>query len=129
MPIRPNPFHSDAESDLETQLAVMAALVVANLMSAVVLQGRQAVQRHPERQQAIACTQEVLPKVSAGVYLAASVYFLALSRREAAQSPQSAQLQAIFWANVLATAAVWLKTRVAFQARPLSEASLGAVEP
>ena len=45
MPIRLIPFDSDPESDLETQLAVMAALVTANLMSVAVLQGRQELQR------------------------------------------------------------------------------------
>lgn len=129
MPIRLIPFDSDPESDLETQLAVMAALVVANLMSVVVLQGRQELRRHPEKQQAMAYGLDVLPKLSVGLYLASSVYFLLLSRRDAAQSPQSHQLQAVFWANVLAMAAVLLKTRVVFQARPESTASIGAVEP
>lgn len=129
MPIRLIPFDSDPESDLETQLAVMAALVTANLMSVVVLQGRQELRRHPEKQQAMAYGLDVLPKLSVGLYLASSVYFLLLSRRDAAQSPQTTQLQAVFWANVLAMAAVLLKTRVVFQARPESTASIGAVEP
>ena len=129
MPIRLIPFDSDPESDLETQLAVMAALVTANLMSVVVLQGRQELRRHPEKQQAMAYGMDVLPKLSVGLYLASSIYFLTLSRRDAAQSPQATQLQAVFWANVLAMAAVLLKTRVVFQARPESTASIGAVEP
>ena len=129
MPIRLIPFDSDPESDLETQLAVMAALVTANLMSVVVLQGRQELRRHPEKQQAMAYGLDVLPKLSVGLYLASSIYFLTLSRRDAVQSPQTTQLQAVFWANVLATSAVLLKTRVVFQARPESAASIGAVEP
>lgn len=129
MPIRLIPFDSDPESDLETQLAVMAALVTANLMSVVVLQGRQELRRHPEKQQAMAYGLDVLPKLSVGLYLASSIYFLTLSRRDAVQSPQATQLQAVFWANVLTTSAVLLKTRVVFQARPESTASIGAVEP
>ena len=129
MSIRLIPFDADPESDLETQLAVMAALVTANLMSVVVLQGQQELRRHPEKQQEMAYGLDVLPKLSVGLYLASSVYFLLLSRRDAAQSPQSHQLQAVFWANVLAMAAVFLKTRVVFQARPESTASIGAVEP
>lgn len=129
MSIRLIPFDADPESDLETQLAVMAALVTANLMSVVVLQGRQELRRHPEKQQEMAYGLDVLPKLSVGLYLASSVYFLLLSRRDAAQSPQSHQLQAVFWANVLAMAAVFLKTRVVFQARPESTASIDAVEP
>jgi len=129
MSIRLIPFDADPESDLETQLAVMAALVTANLMSVVVLQGRQELRRHPEKQQEMAYGLDVLPKLSLGLYLASSVYFLLLSRRDAAQSPQSHQLQAVFWANVLAMAAVLLKTRVVFQARPESTASIDAVEP
>ena len=129
MPIRLIPFDSDPESDLETQLAVMAALVIANLMSVVVLQGRQELRRHPEKQQAMAYGMDVLPKLSVGLYLASSIYFLTLSRRDAVQSPQATQLHAVFWANVLATSAVLLKTRVVFQARPESTASIGAVEP
>ena len=129
MSIRLIPFDADPESDLETQLAVMAALVTANLMSVAVLQGQQELRRHPEKQQEMAYGLDVLPKLSVGLYLASSVYFLLLSRRDAAQSPQSHQLQAVFWANVLAMAAVFLKTRVVFQARPESTASIDAVEP
>lgn len=129
MPIRLIPFDSDPESDLETQLAVMAAIVAGNLLSVAVLHGRLELQRHPEKQAQMAGALDVLPKVSVGLFLGASAYFLALSRRDAVQSPRSGQLQTVYWANILATSAVLLKTQVVFQARPESTASVGATEP
>lgn len=129
MPIRLNPFDSDPESDLETQLAVMGVLIAGDLLSVEVLRQRLELQRHPEKQQEMSAALDGLPKIGVGLYLGVSAYFLALARRDAAQSPQSGQLQAVFWANVLTTAAVLLKTRVVFQARPESTASVGALEP
>ena len=129
MPIRLIPFDSDPESDLETQLAVMGALVAGNLLSIEVLRQRLELRRHPEKEQEMAPALEGLPKISVGLYLGVSAYFLALARRDATQSPRSGALQAVFWANVLSSAAVLLKTRVVFHARPESTASVGAVEP
>ena len=54
---------------------------------------------------------------------------LAVAWRDAREKPASTQLQMVLWANILATGAVLLKTRVAFQAPPGSTASVGAVEP
>ena len=48
MPIRLIPTHSDPESDLETQLAVLGAVIVGNLLAVSVLQGRLQLQRHPQ---------------------------------------------------------------------------------
>ena len=48
MPIRLIPTHSDPESDLETQLAVLGAVIVGNLLAGSVLQGRLQLQRHPQ---------------------------------------------------------------------------------
>lgn len=126
MAIRLFPQHSDPESDLETQIAVMGALIAGNLLSIAVLQGRLQKQRAPETPlpQALA----VFPKLSIGLFLGAAVYFLALSRRDVAEQPASGPLREVFWANLLSTAAVAFKTHVVFQSRPESAASVGAVE-
>ena len=128
MPIRLIPFTSDPESDIETQIAVMGAIIAGNLMSVAVLQSRLTLQRCPEARDSLPPVLEILPKISVGLFLAASLYFLALSWRDAREG-SSTQLQLVLYANLLATAAVFLKTRVVFQAPPESTASVGAVEP
>lgn len=129
MSIRLIPFDSDPQSDIETQLAVMGAIVMGNLLSVAVLQSRLELERHPEKQGRLPPILDVLPKVSVGLFLAASVYFLTLSWRDAREDPASSQLLLVLVANVLATGAVLLKTRVVFQARPESTASVGSTEP
>ena len=129
MPIRLIPTHSDPESDLETQLAVLGAVIVGNLLAGSVLQGRLQLQRHPQWRKDAFPALTVLPRLSVSLFLGASLYFLAVAWRDAREKPASAQLQMVLWANILATGAVLLKTRGAFQAPPGSTASVGAVEP
>ncbi len=127
MPIRLDPGHSDPQSDLQTQLAAMGAILAGNLMTVAVLWGQLDARKHPR--QPLPGIFDRLPKISTLLFLGTSLYFLALSRRDVKQQPGSLPLQAVFWANALSTVSVGMKTAVAFQALPGSPASVGSVEP
>jgi len=127
MPIRLNPAHSDPESDLETQLLAMGAIIAGNLLSVALLQNKLERRHHPEK--AVPPVFNLLPKVSIGLFLGTSLYFLALSRRDIRENPDSTALRLVFVANLLSTAAVGMKTHVVFSAPPESEATVGSVEP
>lgn len=127
MPIRLNPNLSDPESDLETQLFAMGAIVAGNLLSVALLQHKLERQRHPGKP--AAPIFDLLPKVSIGLFLGASLYFLALSRRDVRENPDRTALWLVFGANLLSTTAVGLKTHVVFSSPPESEATVGSVEP
>ena len=129
VPIRLNPRHSDPESDLETQLLAMGAILAGNLMTVAVLHNKLLRQRDPTWEPAVPRLYAALPKVSTGLFLAASLYFLALSHRDARQEPSSLPLAEIFFANLLSTASVGLKSGLVFAAPPESEATVGSVEP
>ena len=49
MPIRLNPDHSDPESDLETQMFAMGAIIAGNLLSVALLQNKLERRHHPEK--------------------------------------------------------------------------------
>ena len=72
---------------------------------------------------------DLLPKVSIGLFLGTSLYFLALSRRDVKENPHSTALWLVFAANLLSTTAVGLKTHVVLSAQPESAATVGSVEP
>ena len=127
MPIRLNPDRSDPESDLETQLFAMGAIIAGNLLSVALLQNKLERQRHPWKP--VPPIFDLLPKVSIGLFLGASLYFLALSRRDVRESPDRTTLWLVFAANLLSTTAVGLKTHVVFSSPPESAATVGSVEP
>lgn len=129
MPIRLNPDRSDPESDLETQLLAMGAIIAGNVMSVLLLQNKLHRQLHPEDDRPLPPLFDLLPRISIALFLTTSVYFLALSRRDIRENPQSLPLQLVFTANLLSTAAVGLKTHVVFQSPPESAATVGSVEP
>ena len=127
MPIRLNPNQSDPESDLETQLLAMGAIIAGNLLSVALLQNKLERRRHPERP--VSPLFDLLPKVSIGLFLGTSLYFLALSRRDVRENPDQTALWLVFAANLLSTLSVGLKTHVVLSAPPESEATVGSVEP
>lgn len=127
MPIRLNPNQSDPESDLETQLLAMGAIIAGNLLSVALLQNKLERRRHPGKP--VPPVFDLLPKVSIGLFLATSLYFLALSRRDVRENPHQTALWLVFAANLLSTASVGLKTRVVLSAPPESAATVGSVEP
>ena len=127
MPIRLNPNLSDPESDLETQLLAMGAILAGNLMTVALLRSKLRRQRDPSVPASPVFDR--LPKVSAVLFLGASLYFLALSRRDARDQPSSLPLLEVFGANLLSTAAVGLKAHLVFSSPPESEATVGSVEP
>lgn len=129
MPIRLNPNLSDPESDLETQMLALGAIIAGNLLTVALLQNKLDRQRHPDWEPRTPTVFSLLPKVSIGLFLGASLYFLALSWRDAKSQPQSRQLLLVLAANLLSTTAVGLKTHVVFSAAPESEATVGSVEP
>lgn len=129
MPIRLNPALSDPESDLETQLLAMGAIVAGNLMTVALLRDKLRRQRDPAGGSAVSPLYAALPKVSAGLFLASSLYFLVLSHRDVREQPSSLPLAGVFFANVLSAAAVGLKTGLVFTSPPESEATVGSVEP
>ena len=126
MPIRLNPALSDPESDLETQLFAMGVIIAGNLLSVALLQNKLERQRHPEKP--VPPIFDLLPKVSIGLFLGTSLYFLALSRRDVRENPNSTLLWLVFAANLLSTTAVGLKTHVVFSSQPESSATVGSVE-
>ena len=127
MPILLNPYLSDPESDLETQLFAMGAIIAGNLLSVALLQNKLERRRHPGKP--VPPIFDLLPKVSIGLFLGASLYFLALSRRDVRENPDRGALRLVFAANLLSTAAVGLKTHVVFSSPPESAATVGSVEP
>ena len=127
MAIRLNPDLSDPESDLETQLFAMGAIIAGNLLSVALLQNNLERRRHPEAP--VPPIFDLLPKVSIGLFLGASLYFLALSRRDVRENPDQMTLWMVFAANLLSTASVGLKTHVVFSSPPESAATVGSVEP
>ena len=127
MPIRLNPALSDPESDLETQLFAMGLIIAGNLLSVALLQNKLERQHHPEKP--VPPIFDLLPKVSIGLFLGTSLYFLALSRRDVKEPPHSTALWLVFAANLLSTTAVGLKTHVVLSAQPESAATVGSVEP
>ena len=127
MPIRLNPDLSDPESDLETQLLAMGAIVAGNLMTVALLRNK--LQRHRDATIPLSPIYDKLPKASTALFGGASLYFLSLSHRDIRQAPQRATLWLVFGANVLSTLAVALKTHVVFSAPPESEATIGSLEP
>ena len=129
MPIRLNPDLSDPESDLETQLLAMGAILAGNLMTVALLRNKLQRQRDPTREPAVPRLYAALPKVSTGLFLAASLYFLALSHRDVREQPSSLPLAGVFFANLLSTASVGLKSGLVFLSPPESEATVGSVEP
>lgn len=128
MPIRLIPTPNNHEGDIETQLVAMAAIIVGNLLGVAVLQGKLEMQRNPALSANPPALMNTLPKISLGIFLATSLYFLALSWRDVREK-SSRELLLVLYANLLATAAVILKTQVVYKARPGSTASVGAVEP
>lgn len=128
MPIRLIPELSDQESDLETQLLMMGAILTGNLMTVALLRHKLQRQREPGSPSS-SRLYTALPKISAGLFASASLYFLALSRKELRDQPGSTSLLAVFAANLLSTAAVGLKTCVVFSASPGAETPLDALEP
>ena len=129
MAIRLNPDHSDPESDLETQLLAMSAIIAGNLMSVALLQNKLHRQLCPEDDRPLSPIFDLLPRASIGLFLGASVYFLALSRRDVRENPDQTALWLVFAANLLSTASVGLKTHVVFSSPPESAATVGSVEP
>lgn len=127
MAIRLNPDHSDPESDLETQLLAMGAIIAGNLLSVALLQNKLERRRHPETP--VPKVFDLLPKVSIGLFLGASLYFLALSRRDVRENPDRTALWLVFAANLLSITSVGLKTHVVFTSPPESAATVGSVEP
>ena len=127
MAIRLNPDHSDPESDLETQLFAMGAIIAGNLLSVALLQNKLERRRHPEA--SVPPIFDLLPKISIGLFLGTSLYFLALSRRDVRENPNQTALWLVFAANLLSTASVGLKTHVVFSSPPESTATVGSVEP
>ena len=127
MAIRLNPDLSDPESDLETQLFAMGAIIAGNLLSVALLQNTLERRRHPEAP--VPPIFDLLPKVSIGLFLGASLYFLALSRRDVRENPDQMTLWLVFAANLLSTTSVGLKTHVVFSSPPESAATVGSVEP
>ncbi len=127
MAIRLNPDHSDPESDLETQLLAMGAIIAGNLLSVALLQNKLERRRHPEAP--VPKIFDLLPKVSIGLFLGASLYFLALSRRDVRENPDRTALWLVFAANLLSITSVGLKTHVVFTSPPESAATVGSVEP
>ena len=128
MAIRLNPDQSDPESDLETQLLAIGALVAGNLMSGALLLNKLHRQMHPKDDRPLPPLYDLLPRASILLFLGVSVYFLALSRRDVRQSPDSLPLRLVLCANVLSTAATGLKTHVVFSSPPESAATVGSVE-
>ena len=128
MAIRLNPMGSDPESDLETQLLAIGALVAGNLMSGALLLNKLQRQRHPQQNRPLPPLYDQLPRVSILLFLGVSVYFLALSRRDVGQSPDNPALKLVLAANVLSTAATGMKTHVVFSSPPESAATVGSVE-
>ena len=127
MPIRLNPDHSDPESDLETQLFAMGAIIAGNLLSVALLQNKLEHRHHPEKP--VPPVFNLLPKISIGLFLGTSLYFLVLSRRDVRESPDQTALWLVFAANLLSTVSVGLKTHVVFSSPPESAATVGSVEP
>lgn len=127
MPIRLNPNLSDPESDLETQLLAMGAILAGNLMTVALL--RHKLQRHRDPTMPVSPVFDRLPKASAGLFLGASLYFLSLSHRDLRAQPSTLPLVEVFGANLLSTLAVGLKAHVVFSSPPESEATVGSVEP
>ena len=127
MAIRLNPDYSDPESDLETQLFAMGAIIAGNLLSVALLQNKLERRHHPEKP--VPPIFNLLPKISIGLFLGTSLYFLALSRRDVRESPDQTALWLVFAANLLSTASVGLKTHVVFSSPPESAATVGSVEP
>lgn len=128
MPIRLIPNRNNHDGDIEAQLVAMAAIIVGNLMGVAVLQGKLEMERNPAVKANPPAMMNSFPKISLGIFLATSLYFLALSWRDAREK-SSKELLLVLYANLLATAAVLLKTQVVYKARPGSAASVGAVEP
>lgn len=128
MPIRLIPNLNNHDGDTEAQMVAMAAIIIGNLMGLAVLQGKLAMERNPILNANPPSIMNTLPKLSLGIFLATSVYFLALSWRDVREK-SSRELLLVLYANLLATAAVMLKTQVVFKSRPGSTASVGAVEP
>lgn len=127
MPIRLIPTRENHDGDIEAQMVAMAAIIVGNLMSMAVLQGKLEMERNPAVKANPPVVMNSLPKLSLGIFLATSVYFLALSWRDVREN-SSRELLLVLYANLLTTAAVILKTQVVYKARPGSAASVGAVE-
>lgn len=107
----------------------MGAIIAGNLLSAALLQNKLERQRHPDSRQAVSPVFARLPQVSILLFLGASLYFLALSWRDAKSQPDNRQLLLVLAANLLSTTAVGLKTHVVFSSAPESEATVGSVEP
>ncbi len=129
MPIRLNPDLSDPESDLETQLLAMGAILVGNLMTVALLRSKLQRQRDPHWEPSVPRLYAVLPKVSTSLFLASSLYFLALSRRDLRSQPSALPQLEVFGANLLSTLSVALKTQLVFASPPESGTTVGSVEP
>lgn len=128
MAIRLNPHRSDGESDLETQLLAIGALIAGNVMSGALLLNKLQRQRNTQQNAPLPPLYDQLPRVSVLLFLGVSVYFLALSKRDVEQQPDSPALKLVLAANVLSTAATGLKTQVVFTSPPESAATVGAAE-
>lgn len=117
-----------AGEHLEGQLWAVGLVIVANLLTLAALLGKREEALFGRR---VTCPAQVgawFPRVSAGIFAATSLYFLSLAWEEH-RSAGSAGLDLVLCANVLTAAAVGLKTRAVFAARPGSRtALLGAEE-
>lgn len=97
----------------EAQMAGIMAIIVANLLSLLTLQGNQ------NRQEGrFPCQDyswlEQLPRVSTVITLAVSLYFLWLAWRQYRQQPRQTAMVFLLLANALTAGAILLKADVLF---------------
>ena len=75
MAIRLNPDLSDPESDLETQLLAIGALVAGNLMSGALLLNKLHRQMHPDDDRPLPPLYDLLPRASILLFLGCRCIF------------------------------------------------------
>lgn len=128
-------FHGDPE----TQALMTGAVAAGNLFTIAVLRGKARLLKHPELEGNTPPILDVLPRLGAVIFTVTSFYFLVLAWNDAARdanrrdvgNPQqgtSSQLRLLLLANLLATAAVLMRTKVVFSSPPLSTLSVEALE-
>lgn len=127
MPARLPPLWDLVSGKPEEQAAAVGAVLAGNLMTLALLRARAELKRHPEKAGTTPRYLDAFPRLSWAIFLATSVYFLALARQDAARSPER-NTKAALWANRLGLAAVLLRGRGVFTAQPLSEVTLESLE-
>lgn len=133
------PIGLGIHGDPDTQALMTGAVAAGNLFTIAVLRGKSALRKNPSLAGSTPPILDVLPRLGAVIFTVTSFYFLVLAWNDAAHAssrqdggnPQqgtTAQLQLLLLTNLLATAAVLMRTRVVFTSPPLSALSVEALE-